>query len=115
MYNKEMYKDLCEEFRRLEGQPVKIFGDDEKSYCGIVLYATEYAVRILSKCGDVFMVEYPHIAAVEEPQMRLRCCRPCDRKCRDYDDDNYYNGEDNGEDCDCDDRYNGGRYEGYRR
>lgn len=68
-----MHKDLFEEFRRLEGQPCRIFTDDERIVSGIVLCSGDNSVRILKKCGDVFMVQFCHIDTVEEPMMSLHC------------------------------------------
>lgn len=101
---------LYEEFRKYEGQPVRIFTDDEKSYCGIVITPYDDAVRILDKCSRTVLVEYVHIAAVTEPMMELkRCCR---NSCNCHEGDDYGDRDrdrdyDEGErDKDCDrDRY----------
>lgn len=91
-----MSKNLCEEFRHFEGQPVEIFTDDERMHCGIVVNAYEGAVRIIDACGRPTFLEYSHIDAVVEPQMRVRCCRKrhcCDRdndrECEGRDDDDF--------------------------
>ena len=70
-----MHKDLFEEFRRFEGQPVRIFTDDSRIIEGIVFCAGENTVRVLRENGDVVLVEFCHIDSVEEPMMRLhrRC------------------------------------------
>ena len=101
-----MHKDLFEEFRRFEGQPVRIFTDDSRIIEGIVFCAGENTVRVLRENGDVVLVEFCHIGTVEEPMMRLhprcneaidvrqvhgheRCClcKGCleDGGCRDHD------------------------------
>ena len=74
-----MYSDLYERFATLEGQPVKIFTDDGRAATGIVIVAGEECVRLIIRNGDIFLVEYAHIASVEEPQMRLRvrCASRC--------------------------------------
>lgn len=99
---------LYGEFKKFEGQPIKVFTDDGKVHCGIDLAAFDDSVRILEKCGRTLLLTYAHIDAVAEPQMRLeRCCRG---RCacrgendRDYDDDNGYDGDG---DYDDDDRCN---------
>ena len=70
-----MHKDLFEEFRRFEGQPVRIFTDDSRIIEGIVFCAGENTVRVLRENGDVSLIEFCHIDSVEEPMMRLhrRC------------------------------------------
>ena len=72
------FRNLYEEFRRLEGQPVKIIMNDRHTFFGLVLTACECSCRILDRCGDIMLVEYCHIDSVVEPQMRLHChCKPC--------------------------------------
>lgn len=90
---------LFDEFRKFEGQPVKVFTDDEKVHCGIDMEAFETAVRILDDCGRTLFIDYSHIDTVVEPQMRLRrCCRD-ECRCR-RDDDN--DRDDDRDDRDCD-------------
>lgn len=129
-----MNKELFEEFKHLQGQPVRIFTDDSRVIQGIVFCANECATRVLLENGDVALVDYDHIDTVEEPMMRLRrnfhqdvpvcfdgrCRKHCgvgfcledDDSCRcDKNDCDDYNGNDyrdNGNGC----RGNGGRYEG---
>lgn len=76
-----MRKHLHEEFKHLEGQPVRIFTDDRRVHRGIVVESLESCVIIIDRCSRVNHVEFCHIAAIEEPQMKLRRCR------RDDDDD----------------------------
>lgn len=71
-----MLKSLYEEFRRLEGQPVKIYTDDGKTHTGRVLNVYEDGVRIIDDCGRLILIEFRRIDSVVEPQMDLeRCCR----------------------------------------
>ena len=72
-----MHKELFEEFRRFEGQPVRIFTDDSRTIQGIVFCAGENCCRVLKENGDVCLVDFCHIDAVEEPMMRLH------RRCHD--------------------------------
>lgn len=95
---------LFDEFRKFEGQPVKIFTDDGKVHCGIDMEAFETAVRILDDCGRTLFIEFSHIDAVVEPQMRLRrCCRD-ECRCRRDDDDDRDDRDDDRDDRDreCD-------------
>ena len=64
-------RNLFEEFKHFEGQPVKIFTDDGKTHTGIDINACEDAVRIIDDRGRMILVQYKHIDAVVEPQMRL--------------------------------------------
>lgn len=69
-------ENLYQEFKKYEGQPVKIYTDDGKVHCGIELVAYDDAVKILDKCGRTIFIDYSHVDAVVEPMMRLdRCCR----------------------------------------
>lgn len=72
-------KNLFHEFKRFEGQPIKIFTDDGRVQTGIDLDAFEDCVRIIDSCGRLKLIEFCHIDSVEEPQMRLHRCR-CDSK-----------------------------------
>lgn len=103
---------LFEEFKKFEGQPVEIFTDDGKMYCGIDLAAFADYVRILDDCGRTIFIDYTHIDAVVEPQMKLRrCCRDqcdCDRdndrdhdrdRDRDHDNGDSYGNSDSRYDC----------------
>ena len=72
------FGNLYHEFRHLEGQPVKIMMNDHNTFYGLVLTACECSCRIMNRCGDIMLIEYAHIDAVEEPQMRLLChCEGC--------------------------------------
>jgi len=68
-----MFENLKEEFRRLEGHPVRVIMTDRHSFCGIVLTVCDFSCRLLDRCGDILLVEYSHIVAVEEPRMHLPC------------------------------------------
>jgi len=108
------FRNLFEEFRRLEGQPVKILMNDHNIFIGLVLTACEFSVRLLNRCGDIVLIEYAHIDAVEEPQMKLCCHRMfCEEFkgncwCGDKDEccDDECEGDFDGEKC----RRRGGRY-----
>lgn len=80
-------KSLCEEFKCLEGQPVKIYTDDGKTHTGIDLDSNDSAVRIIDDCGRLIRIQFNRIDAVVEPQMRLRRC--CDDRfeCEEDEDD----------------------------
>ena len=94
-----MFRNLFEAFRRLEGQPVKIVMHDCKVFVGLVLTACEFSVRILNRCGDIVLIEYSHIDAVEEPQMKLCCCRMF---CEEFKEKCWCEKEERcEEDCDC--------------
>ena len=69
-----MCYDLYERFCALEGQPVRVFTDDGRAITGIVLAANERCVRLIARCGNIFLIENAHITSLEEPQMRLRMC-----------------------------------------
>lgn len=93
---------LYEEFKMFEGQPVKVYTDDEKVHCGIDMEAYETAVRILDDCNRPIFIEYSHIDAVVEPQMRLRRC--CHDHCRCEEDKEFDEHEEceHGHERDCD-------------
>ena len=83
---------LFKEFKCFEGQPVKIFTDDGKTHTGIDINALEDAVRIIDNNGRLVLIEYRHIDAVVEPQMRLN--RFCNEDCGRFDrGDDYDHGE----------------------
>ena len=67
-----MYRDLCECFSALEGQPVRVFTDDGREVTGIVLAVGQQSVRLIVSGGGIFWIENAHIVAVQEPHMRLR-------------------------------------------
>lgn len=67
-----MLKHLSEEFACFIGQPVRIFTTDARVHAGIVLDVFTSNVRIINDCGKLILIEFAHITAVEEPQMRLR-------------------------------------------
>lgn len=94
---------LFHEFKKFEGQPVKIYTDDEKVHCGIDLVAFDDAVRILDKCGRTELIEFEHISSVVEPMMRLQRCCGARCKCREdrEDDDDFDRDEDRDEDDEC--------------
>lgn len=94
---------LFHEFKKFEGQPVKIYTDDEKVHCGIDLVAFDDAVRILDKCGRTELIEFEHISSVVEPMMRLQRCCNARCKCREdrEDDDDFDRDEDRDEDEEC--------------
>lgn len=99
--------NLYQEFKKFEGQPVKILTSDGKSHCGIDLMAYDDSVRIINKCNKTILIPYDHIDAVIEPQMELeRCCRDhCDcRRDNDYDDNDRDYERDNDRDYDRDDK-----------
>ncbi|MCL2433519.1 MAG: hypothetical protein FWD16_03255 [Clostridia bacterium] len=69
-----MRKMECE-FKRFEGQPVKIYTDDSRIHRGIVLECDESAVRLIDRCGRIQFISFCHIDSIVEPQMHLGCCR----------------------------------------
>ena len=70
-----MHKGLFEEFRRFEGQPVIVETTDCRKHHGIVLDCCEDAVRIIDECCRLEFIDFCHISAVIEPQMRLHKCK----------------------------------------
>lgn len=74
---------LFEEFKRYEGQPVKIYTDDGRVHCGIDVHAFGDYVRLLDECSRTLFIDYEHIDAVVEPQMRLHKCCHDHCKCKD--------------------------------
>lgn len=61
---------LCEEFKHFKGQPVEIVSHGQP-YIGMVMDNDDSAVCILDECGRCVWIEFVHIDAVIEPQMRL--------------------------------------------
>ena len=71
-------QNLYEEFSHFMGQPVKICTDDGRCFAGIVIDAYDHSVRVIDECGCLILIEYCHITAVMEPQMKLCNCRKAD-------------------------------------
>ena len=66
-----MLQHLSKEFARFIGQPVRIFMVDGRAHTGIVLDVFASNLRIINDCGRLMRIEFAHITAVEEPQLRL--------------------------------------------
>jgi len=92
-------KTLCDEFMRLEGQPVRIETDDGGNHRGIVLNVYENACRIIDKCSRLHFIEYCHIVCVEEPRMELGRCERCPMRSDEDGDYDHDHDDDNG--CGC--------------
>ena len=69
-----MHNSLFGEFKRFEGQPIIIETTDHREHHGIVLGSFEDGVRIIDECCRLEFIDYCHISAVIEPQMRLHKC-----------------------------------------
>ena len=69
---------LFEEFKRYRGQEIEIFTVDGRKFRGIDVENDDECVRIVDKCGRVVLLEFRHIEAVAEPQMKVRCCNEKD-------------------------------------
>ena len=99
-------ESLCHEFKKYEGQPVKVYTDDGRTHTGISLACYDDAVRILDRCGRIIFIEFCHIDAVVEPMMKLhRCCR--ESCCEEFEDDECREErrcreKDRDDDCGCD-------------
>ena len=84
---------LYEEFRRYRGQEVEIFTRDGRKFRGVDVENDDECVRIVDRCGRVILIEFCHIDAVVEPQMKVRCCREkdeCEESREDMHRDGYY-------------------------
>ena len=68
-------ESLYHEFKKYEGQPVKVYTCDGRTHTGICLACYDDAVRLLDRCGRIVFLDFAHIDAVVEPMMKLhRCC-----------------------------------------
>lgn len=88
-------KHLFREFKRFQGQPVRVFTDDGRVHRGIDADVGEDFVRLVDKHGCMEFIEFAHIDAVMEPRMEL--CR-CDHD--DCDDHHHHDKE-----CDRDEDF----------
>ena len=88
---------LYREFRFFEGQPIRIFTEDDRVHCGIVAKVFENAVKLIKRrTGTPEFIPFCHIVAIDEPQMHLHRCDMDDCGC-----DKRGHKNEREEDCGC--------------